>query len=117
MGRRWREEDTTATMRIWRVPGLNVLRTRLWAPLTVQIVESSGGEGVWRSDKHPVSLLVGETADFSVQFDSGEAREFSGPGPRAFFCPARATMRVRSGPMRWIQTVQDSGPWFDLAAE
>jgi AraC family transcriptional regulator len=99
------------------VPGLNIVRARSWVPVTVQEVESAGGEGVWRSDKHRLSLVMSEAAQMAVQFDSGPARESRGPGPRLFFCPAGATMRVRSGPMRWIQAVQEPGLGLTAAGE
>ena len=117
MRRKWQREGAEAAKPIWRVPGLNIVRTRSWAPVTVQEVESAGGEGVWRSDKHRLSPLMGEAAQFAVQFDSGPAREFRGPGPRLFFCPAGATMQVRSGLMRWIQAVQEPGLWLPSADE
>jgi AraC family transcriptional regulator len=117
MGGRLRSEVGDRAASIWRVPGLNILKTQSWTPLTVQEVASGGGEGVWRSNKHRVSLLLDDASDFAVQFNSGHTQEFSGPGPRLFFCPAGATMRVRSGPMRWVQAVQDPAEWLALSTE
>ena len=92
---------------IWRVPGLNILRSRSWASLALQQVESAGGEGIWRSDRHRISLLVDEARDLAVQFESGRTYEISrSSGPRLFFCPAGTTMRVRSGAMGWFQLVR-----------
>jgi len=117
MGDRPRGPAPDGPMSIWRVPGLNILRTRSWQPLKVQEVESGGGEGVWRSKMHRISLLLEHTSDFAVQFNSGQTREFSGAGPTLFFCPAGATMRVRSGPMHWVQAVQEPAEWVALSRE
>jgi AraC family transcriptional regulator len=102
---------------IWRVPGLEVLRTRSWAPLTVQEVRGSGGEGVWRNPHHRISLIESDAQDLTFQFESGRVREVVVQGPRLVFCPAGATMRVRSGAIRWTQVVQDPTPWRALASE
>ena len=97
MGRSWRKEGAETAKPIWRVPGLNIVRARSWVPVTVQEVESAGGQGVWRSDKHRLSPLMSEAAQFAVQFDSGPAREFRGPGPRLFFLSCG---RHDAGPQR-----------------
>jgi AraC family transcriptional regulator len=117
MGRKLQDEDPGQTTAIWRVPGLNVLQTRSWASLTFQEVESSGGEGVWRSDRHRISLLLDASEDFTVQFNSGRTRQYTGAGPKLFFCPAGATMRVASGPMRWVQAVEEPTAWLSCTAE
>jgi AraC family transcriptional regulator len=55
--------------------------------------------------------------DFAVQFNSGRTWQYTGAGPKLFFCPAGATMRVASGPMRWVQAVQEPTAWLSCAAE
>jgi AraC family transcriptional regulator len=106
MGEAWNRRRGPSNP-IWRVPGLNILRSRSWASLALQHVESAGGEGVWRNDRHRISLLTDEAANLAVQFESGRTHEISGSGPRLFFCPAGTMMRVRSDAMRWFQLVQE----------
>ena len=103
---------------IWRVPGLNVLRDRSWAQLTLQEVErTASGEGVWRNNRHRISLVTDTVPDMAVQFESGHTHEFSISGPRSLFCPAGNTMKVRSGAMRWLQVVVDPQSWLALVPE
>lgn len=102
---------------IWRAPGLKVLRSRSWAPLTVQEVRTSGGEGIWRNSRHRISLIDSGTHSLCYQAEGGRAQEVTLSGPRLVFCPAGVTMRVRSHAIRWTQVVQDPEPWRALAHE
>jgi AraC family transcriptional regulator len=102
---------------VWRVPGRNVLRTQSWAPITVQEVETTGGDGIWRNPRHRLSVVVGEFPDFAVRIDGAAPREMSGRGTHLVFCPAGATMRTRAGAMRWVQLIQEPDAWLALASQ
>jgi AraC family transcriptional regulator len=102
---------------IWRAPDLKILRSRSWAPLTVQEVRTSGGEGIWRNSRHRISLVDSGTHNLSYQAEGGRVQEVTLRGPRLVFCPAGVTMRVRSDAICWTQVVQEPEPWRLLAAE
>lgn len=100
----------------WRAPGLQILRSQTWAPLTLQETFRERGEGVWRHRQHRLALVT-ECPPHDVQIENGPTIKVAGSGPRLFFYPADTTVRIRIGAVRSTQLFHDPESWRSLMQE
>jgi AraC-like DNA-binding protein len=102
---------------IWRTPGLSIRKSRSWGPLSVLDADRVAGEGIWRSDRHRIGLLMTDVAEMTdvpyptYQIENGRSTELVARPHRINFYPAGITTRLHIGRHRFIHLLCDPASW------
>src|SRR5215472_12470153 len=84
---------------LWQVPGLEISRIKSWPSIMAMSYHRSGGELIWRGDRHRLVLIRDELPPMIIQVEQGRAWQtpLTGPGTVAFYPPG---LTVRAVPTR-----------------
>jgi hypothetical protein len=88
---------------VWRVPDLQVSRTKSWPSITAVNYRRGGGEAIWRGDCYRMSVSLDWLPPVLTQVEQGPTWELAPAGPGILsFIPPEVTLRSVTPAARFI---------------
>jgi AraC family transcriptional regulator len=126
----WSEGDSTGVLAsgakpdwlghsLWQVPDLEISRIKSWPSITAMSYHRSGGELIWRGDRHRLVLMRDELPPVLMQVEQARAWQtpLTGPGTVAFYPPGLTVRAVQPVAARFVQVLWDTDLYSTLLPE
>ena len=103
---------------LWQAPKLEMSSVKSWPSITAVSYRRDGGEGIWRGNRHRLTLAPDGLPPALIQIEQGHTWEtpFSPPGTLVF-SPAGLTIRSVQSAARFIQVIWDTDLYSALLPE
>jgi len=104
---------------LWQVPDLEISRIKSWPSIMAMSYHRSGGELIWRGDRHRLVLIRDELPPVLIQVEQGRAWQtpLTGPGTVAFYPPGLTVRAVQPVAARFVQVLWDTDLYSTLLPE
>jgi len=103
----------------WQVPDLEISSIKCWPSIMAMSYHRSGGELIWRGDRHRLVLIRDELPPMLIQVEQGRAWQtpLTGPGTVAFYPPGLTVRAVQPVAARFVQVLWDTDLYSTLLPE
>ena len=104
---------------LWQVPDLEISRIKSWPSIMAMSYHRSGGELMWRGDRHRLVLIRDELPPVLMQVEQGRAWQtpLTEPGTVAFYPPGLTVRAVQPVAARFVQVLWDTDLYSTLLPE